>query len=351
MKKIWTLAFIIFIINAISAQTPQFTLISSNHQEAVIQVTFPNYTGQVFGNSFGFIGERLSMEGAYPILHAGAPELLETAVSLIIPENSQPTVEVLSSKAYIEDHVQLLPSKGRLLRNVDPDTVPYVYGKAYSLDKMLYEDTVVVGEPYQLRDYHGVSLQFFPFAYNPVQQKLKVYQEIIVRVKFNATGSTRQVNKVASVFNDIYEDHFLNYNQVKSTPLQEFGEILILAPDNFCDAMRPYADWKIKNGYPTEIVPLSVAGSTSTAIKSYITSYYNSHNLAYVVIVGDNQQFPAPTVGGNVSDNYYAEIAGNDNYPDIILGKISAENVTQVTNQVNKFIQYERNPVVTSPFS
>ena len=350
MRKIWTLLTCLLAVSLLSAQEPQFTLISSNNQEVVLKVTYPNYQGQVL-NTNSIKGERLVMQGAYPILKEGEPELLETAVSLIIPENSHPTVEVLSSKSYMEDNVNLLPSKGRLLRNVDPATIPYVYGKIYSLNKMLYDDTVVVGEPYQLRDYHGVSLQFFPFAYNPAQKKLKVYEEMTVRVKFNATSPMRQVNKVASVFNDIYQDHFLNYSQVKSTPLEEFGEILILCPDNFCSAMQPYVEWKIKNGYPTEMVPLSVAGSTSSAIKSYITSYYNSHNLAYVVIVGDNQQFPTISAGGNVSDNYYVEVAGGDNYPDVILGKISAETAAQVTTQVNKFIQYERNPSVTSHFS
>ncbi|MBR4136753.1 MAG: T9SS type A sorting domain-containing protein [Bacteroidales bacterium] len=349
MKKIWTLAFIIFLINALSAQTPQFTILSSNQQEAVVKVSFPDYDGELICDQ-NICQQRLRMPGAYPILNAGDPELLETAVSLIIPENSHPTVEVLSSQSHIEENVNLVPSKGRLLRNVDPATVPFVRSMSYQIDKMLYEDTVVVGEPYQLRDYHGVALQFFPFAYNPVQRELKVYSEMTVRVKFNSTGNIPQVHKVASAFHEIYQDHFLNYNQVKSTPLEEYGEILILAPDNFCDAMQPYAEWKIKNGYPTEIVPLSVAGSTSSAIKSYITSYYNSHNLAYVVIVGDNQQFPTISAGGNVSDNYYVEVAGNDKYPDVILGKISAETVAQVTTQVNKFIQYERNPVVTSHF-
>ena len=245
MKKLWTIAVSLLLINLLQAQTPQFTLVSSNNQEAIIHVSFPAYQAEgIYEN--GATMYRLQMQGAYPLLVAGAPELLETATSLIVPENSHPTVEVLSSESYTIDNFNLIPSKGRLLRNTNPATIPYVKNKTYSRDQMLYEDTVVVGDIYQLRDYQGVSLQFFPFAYNPAQQKLKVYSDITVRVKFNATGNVRQVNKVASVFNDIYQDHFLNYNQMKSTPLMEFGEILILAPDNFCSAMQPYANWKIK---------------------------------------------------------------------------------------------------------
>ena len=66
--------------------------------------------------------------------------------------------------------------------------------------------------------------------------------------------------------------------------------------------------------------------------------------------MGDNQQFPTISAGGNVSDNYYGELVGNDKYPDVIIGKISAENINQVTVQVEKFIQYEREPQEGSHF-
>ena len=147
-----------------------------------------------------------------------------------------------------------------------------------------------------------------------------------------------------------FSNRFLNYSTAKSTPLEEMGDMLILAPDDFCEAMQPYADWKIKNGYRAEIVPLSTVGNTGAIVKNYITNYYNEHNLTYVVIVGDNSKFPTISIGGNVSDNYYAEIVGDDKYPDIIIGKISADNVDQVTVQVNKFLQYEQSPIETEHF-
>ena len=47
-------------------------------------------------------------------------------------------------------------------------------------------------------------------------------------------------------------------------------EILIIAPEKFIPSMQPYADWKIRNGYPTEIVPLSTAGSNINLIKNLL---------------------------------------------------------------------------------
>ena len=84
MKKLWTIAVSLLLINLLQAQTPQFTLVSSNNQEAIIHVSFPAYQAEgIYEN--GATMYRLQMQGAYPLLVAGAPELLETATSLIVP--------------------------------------------------------------------------------------------------------------------------------------------------------------------------------------------------------------------------------------------------------------------------
>ncbi|MBO7587582.1 MAG: T9SS type A sorting domain-containing protein [Bacteroidales bacterium] len=341
------LILLVFTVTVGYAQGIRFTLLESTSDGAVVRVEYPNYKCTPVDVN-GVVMQKLSMPQAYPVLETGAPEMLQTAVSLIVPDGSNPTVEVLESDYTLVRNFELVPSKGRLYRNVDPATVGYVKGASYFENRFLNDNTVHVGETYRLRDYSGVALHFYPFAYNPVSKQLKAYSSMTVRVRYNSRAGIRHLDRVAKGFNDIYATHFLNYSTVKSTPLEEHGDMLILAPDNFCEAMEPYATWKKRNGYAAEIVPLSVAGSTSTAIKNYIRNYYNSHNLAYVILVGDNQQFPTISAGGNISDNYYGELVGNDNYPDIIIGKISAENLNQVSTQINKFIQYEKDPQETA---
>lgn len=335
------------LITTISAQNVQFHLLSSNSYEVVIRVDFPSYQSinvDVNGENM----HRLSMDGAYPMLKNHAPELLQTSTSLIIPEGSQPSAEVLDANYTLIQNFEVAPSKGRLLRNVNPATIAYMKGAEYFADRYLWEDTISFGNPYILRDFCGIPIHFYPFSYNPVRKTLKVYSSITVKVHFNSNRPVKQLRKVVKSYDNIYARHFLNYQSHRSTPLEENGRILILAPDDFCAAMQPYASWKIKNGYPTEIIPLSQVGSTSTAIKNFISNYYTNHNdFAFLLNVGDNNQFPTISVDGNVSDNYYGEIAGNDVYPDIIIGKISAENLNHVTTQVERFIQYEQNPPVT----
>ena len=334
---------------ATQAQNVNFTLLSSNQSEAVVRVDFGTYHTETV-TADGTEMQTLHMESAYPVLKKGSPELLQTAFSLIVPEGSQPTVEVIDAQYTEVANFALAPSKGKLYRNMDPASIPYTRNTDYQSNNYLLGSAVQANEEYQLRDFHGMSFKVYPFDYNPSAQTLKVYSSVTVKVRFNSGRSISAPVKNNRTFDAVYANQFLNYNALRSTPVSEEGSILIIAPEDFIPAMQPYAEWKIRNGYPTEIVPLTTAGSNSNSIKSFILNYYNEHNLAFVVIVGDNAQFPTPTVSGNKSDNYFTELVGGDSYPDIILGKISAENVAQVETQVQRFIEYEQNPPETSHF-
>ncbi|MBR4646337.1 MAG: T9SS type A sorting domain-containing protein [Bacteroidales bacterium] len=349
-KKSMTVMAIIMGMVAISqAQNIRFTLLSSTQSEAVVRVDFGTYqTETVFVNDEDM--QKLIMADAYPVLKKGSPELLQTAFSLIVPEGSNPETEILDAQYTVVESFALAPSKGNLYRNVDPENVPYTKNADYQAADYLLGNAIQTGETYQLRDYQGMNFKVYPFDYNPVAQKLKIYSSVTVKVTFNSTRSVTAATKINRTFEAVYANQFLNYHGLRSTPVTEEGDILIICPENFMEAMQPYVDWKIRNGYNTEMVTVTAAGNNANAIKTYITNYYNEHNLAFVIIVGDNAQFPTPTVSGNKSDNYFTEIAGNDSYPDIILGKISAENVAQVETQVQRFIEYEQNPPETSHF-
>lgn len=349
--KILWVSVLLTLVSLSHAQNVQYTLLSASNDGVCVKVTFPDYSlnnVQVNGEEMKI----LHMQDAYPLLKAGFPELLSSAASVIIPEGSRPTAEILSTDFQIVNQVKVAPSKGKLYRNVDPATVPSFKGAAYQEDSFLLEDSVALGEPYLLRDFYGVAVQVFPFAYNPVRQTLKVYKTITFKINFNCRQTIKQPQKIDKPFDAIYADHFLNYNfnSAKSNPLTEEGSILIITPEEFSSALQPYVEWKTRTGYPTTVVTLETIGNSSSAVKNYIRTYYEENHMAYVLLVGDNTKFPNIMAGGNVSDNYYGEIAGSDNYPDVIIGKISAETVAHVTTQVERFIQYEQNPPQTDHF-
>lgn len=350
MKKIIALLLLLLVVNFTFAQRINYSVLSSDANGVTIKVDMPAYTTSnvdINGQTY----QKLLMSGAYAVTELGMPELLLAGKSIIIPENSQPTLSVVDADYQLVDNFKLIPSKGVILRNTNPEDVPYQFGAAYQRNAFQRESPVQLSGTFYMRDFHGVTIQVSPFDYNPVQQQLKCYRSLTLRVDFNAPFRAQQARKNCAEFNEVYQNFFLNYERSRYTTITESGEILIITPAQFVDAMQPYVSWKIKNGYPTTMVTLEEVGNSNTAVKNYITNFYNEHNLAFVVIVGDGNLFPYFTKDNEVSDNFYTEIVGNDNVPDIILGKISAENATHVTTQVNKFIQYEENPPVTTHFA
>ena len=347
MKKISTLLLLLLAVNLMFAQRINYSVLSSDENGVTVKVDMPAYTTSnvdINGQTY----QKLLMSGAYALTELGVPELLLAGQSLIIPANSQPTLSIIDADYQLVDNFNLIPSKGVIFRNTNPDDVPYQFGSAYQQNAFQLPAPAQLTETFYMRDFHGVTLQVFPFDYNPVQKSLKVYRSLTVRVNFNAPYVAQQARKNCIEFDEVYKTFFLNYERSRYTTIVESGEILIITPAQFVNAMQPYVNWKIKNGYPTTVVTLEEVGNSNTAVKNYITNFYNEHNLAFVVIVGDGNLFPYFTKNNEVSDNFYTEIVGNDEVPDIILGKISAENATHVTTQVNKFIQYEENPEQTA---
>jgi len=66
-----------------------------------------------------------------------------------------------------------------------------------------------------------------------------------------------------------------------------------------------------------------------------------------VQIVGDAPQVPSLSSGGGGADPMYALLAGSDNYPDIYVGRFSAQTVPELETQVTRSIHYERDVQVS----
>ena len=290
-------------------------------------------------------------------LNKYAPKLPHINRSLIIPDLSSMSVRVIESSFDEYTNINVLPSKGNPRRNVDINKIPYIKGPVYTLNEDYPGNLVYVDDPYVLRDYRAQVLQINPFQFNPVEKVLKVYKRIVVEVRFDGfnsinsvSNSQRESKKLVKDYHYLYSDRFLNYAsyQTRYNPIEEDGEMLIICYDDFCDEMNDFVNWKNQKGIKTTIVPKSQAGTTANSIKSYVQNFYNSNNLTYLLLVGDKSQIPTFEVGGGwssgESDVSYAYLSGNDSYPEFFVGRFSANNSSQVLTQVERTIEYEKEP-------
>jgi hypothetical protein len=349
------ISFCIKYSNSKKANSGKIELVSSNLTTTIINYSLDDFTfvERKVNNRTEY---SINTENATSILIAGAPDLVKFTSSILIPDMDEMRAEVISSKYKDYPNILIAPSKGNLLRNVNPDDVPYKYGEQYSKNEFFPAKLVDLKEPYILRDYRGQTIVIYPFRYNPVTKILRVYLDLTIQISSkskngkNQFHKTKNTNKIVEEFNNLYSRHFLNYNSLKYTPVTEKGNMLVICYGQFMAEMQPFVNWKKTEGISCEIVNIDSIGNTSSDIKTFVANYYNTKGLAFLVLVGDAAQIPSNDNSGNTSDNIYGYITGNDHYSEILVGRISAENISHVQTQVRRFLEYEKNPVITGDF-
>lgn len=325
------------------------SLISSDISTSVLQLKLDGYAIQNIQTSNG-IASLVSVKGTTPIMLKGAPDLTKITASVIIPDNMEMQVDVLSSSYVDFTNISVAPSKGNLFRNIDPSSVPYTYGSEYTSNAFYPGKLTELRNPYILRDYRGQTAVFYPFQYNPVSKVLRVYTDITIKISaknstsINALFRTKPFNTVDVDYKEVYKTQFLNFGNSRYTPVTEEGNMLILSYGPYMAAMQSFVNWKNISGRPTEIVDIATIGANEAAIKTYVTNYYNTKGLTYLLLVGDAQYIPAMAVSSGASDNAYGYLAGGDSYPELFVGRFSAESVTDVRTQVLRTLSYEMNP-------
>ena len=291
----------------------------------------------------------------------GAPALPDVSRSIIIADDALVEINVLDSKYYEIEDFNIVPSKGYISREINPADVPYTFGNAYRYDAFYPGPLAQLGKPYIMRDHRGVVVTVNPFQYNPVRGLLRVYTQMTVEVtavdsgKINVLQRDVRKRKLNRSFNTIYSAHFINYTQTqveRYVALDEEGELLVIVHDAWNSNVQPLKVHKDNIGINTTIQNVStipVGGNLDTAIKAYIQDIYDDTNrdLAFVLLVGDLahvDSFTAVTGHDGESDPKYSKLAGSDDYPDIIVGRLSAETAADVDTQVERIIEYETMP-------
>ena len=288
------------------------------------------------------------------MLEEGAPDLPLFAVPVLIGDRAEMEVQVKESRYQDFEGVEVAPSKGNFSRQINPDEVPFRYGEAYTQNRFFPDAQVQLDEPYILRDFRGQNILVYPFAYNPVTKTLRVYTQLTLTMrKTGDNGSNAKMSrksgpaKMAPETDAMYAHRFINYRErtAKYNFVPDEGEMLVICPPSYLDAMQPFVAWKNESGRPTTLVNLNdIGGNSISQIKSFILSHYNNsnENLCYVLLVGDYNAITPKSMNGGCSDIWLGQLEGNDNYPEVFVGRFSVESVADVQNQVAKVIYYER---------
>lgn len=298
------------------------------------------------------------MPNGTPILQQGAPDVPKLAISLLIPETGKMAFEILKSAYEDYPNVVVAPSKGDLKRQVDPATVPYTYGPAYTQDAFFPGGLLALQKPFVLRDVRGQAAWIQPVQYNAVSKTLRVYTSLTVRV-YQAGGQGENELKStikpsnSLMYKQLYKKLFLNYSE-------KFGErgnaepekMLVIAQDELLAELEPLVAWKRQMGIHTTVVPMSVIGSSGAdEVYAYVKNFYAEHGIAYLFLVGDENMIQPLTRNDGAAyscDNCFGYMDDTDHFPEIFVGRFHASSPEELRIMVNRNLEYEKTPLADS---
>jgi hypothetical protein len=225
----------------------------------------------------------------------------------------------------------------------------------------LDQDSVVhVSEPAIMRDLRVVRVTFSPTADLSPGAYVRSLDVTVRTVPGTGVNEKRRALPYRSPeFERLYESTVVNFEPEPVGAEPPAGErdprltgarYLVISRDSFASTVWPLVKWKHEKGVGAKLVTLSETGYTAEEIRSYIVTAYNTWDIPpeYVLLVGDTEALPT-YYSLFYTDNYYAAIDGEDYLADVLVGRLSADTITQCNTQVAKFIGYERTNIEGQP--
>ena len=129
------------------------------------------------------------------------------------------------------------------------------------------------------------------------------------------------------------------------------GSYLIIAPDGVVNYLEEFISFKKSQGFDVYLRSLTEAGTTAPQIKTTIHDILESDPmLEYVLLIGDVDgfaEFPSFYYGpeNDVTDQEYTHLIGEDVVPDVFIGRLSIDSLSELAVIMSKTIQYVRDPL------
>jgi Peptidase family C25/Propeptide_C25/Reelin subrepeat B/Immune inhibitor A-like, MAM domain len=231
----------------------------------------------------------------------------------------------------------------------------------FSFDTKAYGSTIdrsrpTMAGPFGFRDHQMLLLTTSPLTYDATAGTVEFATRTRVTIEIaggDAVATAAIKNRLSSRHYDAFLGNAtVNLNLTKAGgwayPDAAPVEFLIITPPQFVADLAPFVEWKTSTGYKMSVVTTDTTGTTTTAIKSYITGLYNGPTPPiYILMIGDS---PSPLAtyiqssGGGIggTDLPYVQMDAVDHFPDMMISRWPIDDSTELANMRDKILYYEQ---------
>ncbi|MBD3286257.1 hypothetical protein GF359_10830, partial [candidate division WOR-3 bacterium] len=382
---------------------PDLTVLESSAGGTTINLkTYGMWVGDVVEGKETF--HRISVPGASHTAEVGKPMLPTVNKLVAIPATAGVKVKVEYKEETTYKDYNVYPAQEDTYERKEFR----IDEEFYERDTTYPVEYHYVGTPGIMRDVRLVQLSIKPFRWNTKTKELTVATDITVRLDYSGIDERNQLKRRSSYidpqwerlyraqvlnFDDLYNRSSIN-SAMSFPPDSTFCPVpyLIVYADDFrpevCPKLDTFIEWKRRKGFAVTAINLdsiippgqrgtSNADSLKSAIQEWFEWYFYVPYLTHprcILFVGDAPN-TNPDIDPNLPEHYlpiqcaddshvptfhiphinncwfnipsdypYSLLAGDDDYPDISIGRWCVEDGNDLETYVDKTLYYEREP-------
>lgn len=360
MKRILTFVALLMAFFALRAQTCQV------EENGFQNVKLKFRAGQLDATSVSSPDgtySRLTMGDAHLATEVGMPQVPVVVKLMEIPLCDGISFRIVSSNytdysaAELGVNHPLIPAQPTYSKSYTGPVEFVKNAETYNANRFYARDLISVEKVGVMRNINVATVQFSPIQYNPVADTYRVYESVEVEFTFEnadipATYEMKNLHGNA-IYNGLQSQvvnpiHTADRENTYNRPIK----YLIVSNSMFRGQLDNFISWKKRQGFDVEVAYTDDAnvGTTTTSISNFIKSHYTNATESnpaptFVLLVGDIAQIPVFTGQSDNShktDLYYFTWTAGDNIPDCYYGRFSAQNASQLSNILDKTMQYEQ---------
>lgn len=330
-----------------------------------------NVTDEGFTASFSFssidatevstekgVFSTLTMNGTYPSGNVGEPMLPAVNKLIAVPYGAKiASVEVKSydTKVYsLADFGinEVTPMQPMIRKDQKPEDVPFAYSeKAYAAKGFVERPIAIAEIQGTMRGIQIAALTINPVQYDAATNRIRVYNNIEIEVRYDQYDKSTAYNEFASTFNPYFASIYGQLFNWRDDVYDEHPDLwqnpvymLVITDRMFEECIQDWIAWKTTKGFYVNVYYTDEIGTSASAIRAFIQEEYGKDHPTFLMIMGDKNQVAASATGSEtscVTDLQYSSVDG-DQFPDMYHSRFPAENVAQMTAMLNKALEYEQ---------
>ncbi len=294
----------------------------------------------------------------------GDPQIPVINELIAVPLGANPRIEVTS---FSSTDYQLgdfgihtvMPRQLPVRKNQHFEDVPFVLNEAaYQKSGLNSAPKAIVRAEGVMRGVQLGKITIEPVSYDPVNNTLRVFNDIEVTVYFDGADAKATedllVETYSPYFDVVYKqlfngravlDAYTDHPDLYTTPVK----MLVVTTSTYANstAFQNWLTWKKQKGIDVDVQTVANNASAST-IQSLIYSRYNANHPTFLVIVGDETVVTyyslwdyGSTYGNAATDLEYASVDG-DVYHDMFISRMPVSSTTELSNLISKILMYEQ---------